>query len=52
MNTTGRRIITATTIALAVIALALAVVALRRRRRPDAGTAEHRSHSPLVRPSW
>ena len=52
MSTTGRRILTAKTMALAVMALVFAVVALWHRRRPDAGTAEHRSHSPLVRPSW
>ena len=52
MSTTGKRILTAKTMALAVMALVFAVVALWHRRRPDARTAEHRSHSPLVRPSW
>jgi len=52
MSTTGRRILTATTIALAILAIVFAVVAIRHRRRLDAGNAEHRSHSPLVRPSW
>jgi hypothetical protein len=52
MSTTGRRIITAKTMALAILAIVFAVVALWHRRRPDARTAEHRSHSPLVRPSW
>ena len=52
MSTTGRRILTAKTMALAVMAIVFAVVAIWHRRRLDAGTAEHRSHSPLVRPSW
>ena len=52
MSTTGRRILTAKTMALAVMAIVFAIVALWHRRRLDAGTAEHRSHSPLVRPSW
>jgi len=52
MSTTGRRIITAKTMALAVMAIVFAVVAIWHRRRLDDGTAEHRSHSPLVRPSW
>ena len=51
MSTTDRRIVTATTTALATMALEFAVVAIRHRR-PDAGAAEDRSHSPLVRPSW
>jgi hypothetical protein len=50
MSTTGRRILTAKT--MAVMAIVFAVVAVWHRRRLDAGTAEHRSHSPLVRPSW
>ena len=52
MSTTGRRILTAKTMALAVMAIVFAIVALWHRRHLDAGTAEHRSHSPLVRPSW
>ena len=52
MSTTGRRILTAKTMALAVMAIVFAIVAIWHRRRLDAGTAEHRSHSPLVRPSW
>jgi len=48
MSTTGRRILTATTMALAVMAIVFAVVALWHRRHPNGGTAEHRSHSPLV----
>ena len=52
MSTTGRRIFTGTTMALAMMAIVFAVVALWHRHRPDARTAEHRSHSPLVRPSW
>jgi|GEM_PF-1660584 hypothetical protein len=52
MSTTGRRILTAKTMALAIMAIVFAVVAVWHRRRLDAGTAEHRSHSPLVRPSW
>jgi len=52
MSTTGMRILTAKTMALAVMAIVFAIVALWHRRHLDAGTAEHRSHSPLVRPSW
>ena len=52
MSTTGRRTLTAKTMALAVMAIVFAVGALWDRRRLDAGTAEHCSHSPLVRPSW
>ena len=46
MSTTGRRILTAKTMALAVMAIVFAVVAIWHRRRLDAGTADHRSHSP------
>jgi len=51
LSTTGRRIITAKTIALAVMALVFAVVAIWHRRRLDDGTAEHRSHSPSSDPA-
>ena len=51
MSTTGRRTLTAKTMALAVMAIVFAVVAVWHRRRLDAGTARNRSHSPLVRPS-
>ena len=46
MSTTGKRSLTAKTMALAVMALVFAVVALWHRRRPDAGTAEHRKPLP------
>ena len=46
MSTTGKRILTAKTMAVAVMALVFAVVALWHRRRPDAGTAEHRKPLP------
>jgi hypothetical protein len=39
MSTTGRRILTAKTMALAVMAIVFAIVALWHRRRLDAGTA-------------
>ena len=53
MSTTGSRILTAKTVAVAILAIVFAVVALWHRRHLDAaGTADHRSHSPLVRPTW
>jgi len=53
MSTTDRRILTAKTVAVAILAIVFAVVALWHRRHLDAaGTADHRSHSPLVRPTW
>jgi len=51
MSTTGMRILTAKTMALAVMAIVFAIVALWHRRHLDAGTAEHRSHSPSSGPA-